>query len=103
MFAGVFDEFFGLPTHPLAVHAPVVLIPIVAIAAIVFAARPSWRARAWWVMAPLVLFNVVMLFVAKESGESLLEAEQGAVILLGTQQAISDHKSLGENQVWHKQ
>jgi hypothetical protein len=96
MIAGVFDEFFGVPTHPLAVHAPVVLIPILAIAAIVFAVRPSWRARAWWVMVPFVLFSVVMLFVAKESGESLLDAEQGSVVLLGTQQTISDHKSLGE-------
>ena len=37
-----------------------------------------------------------MLFVAKESGESLLNAEPGAVLLLGTQQAIADHQSLGE-------
>jgi hypothetical protein len=96
MIAGIFDELFGVPTHPLAVHAPVVLIPIAAIAAVVFAVRPAWRARAWWVMLPVVLFNVVMLFVAKESGESLLNAEPGAVLLLGTQQAIADHQSLGE-------
>ena len=28
MIAGVFDEVFGVPTHPLAVHAPIVLVPI---------------------------------------------------------------------------
>jgi hypothetical protein len=96
MIAGIFDEFFGVPTHPLAVHAPVVLVPLVAIAAIVLAVRPAWRVRAWWVMVPVVLFNVVMLFVSKESGEALLNAEPEAVVLLGTQQAIADHESLGE-------
>ena len=73
MFAGVFDEFFGVPTHPLAVHAPVVLVPIAAVAAVVLAIKSDWRARVGWLMPAAVFALVAMLFVAKESGESAKE------------------------------
>ncbi len=89
MIAGVFDEFFGVPTHPLAVHAPVVLVPILAIVAIVFAARPNWRQRGWIAMPVAVFVMAVMLFVAKESGESAEAANN----VFGD---IADHKELGE-------
>jgi preprotein translocase subunit SecG len=75
MFAGVFDEFFGVPTHPLAVHAPVVLVPIAAVAAVGLAVRSDWRVRVGWLMPAAVLVLVAMLFVAKESGEAAEEAD----------------------------
>ncbi len=75
MFAGVFDEFFGVPTHPLAVHAPVVLVPIAAVVAVVLAVRSDWRSRIGWLMPAAVFILVVMLFAAKESGEAAKEAE----------------------------
>ncbi|MEP1122277.1 MAG: DUF2231 domain-containing protein [Ilumatobacter sp.] len=70
MIAGIFDETFGVPTHPLAVHAPIVLIPILAIVSIVVLFRRTWRERSAIPLAGLALVMVVMLFVAKESGES---------------------------------
>ncbi|MFK7919171.1 MAG: hypothetical protein AB8G14_13935 [Ilumatobacter sp.] len=94
MFAGVFDEFFGVPTHPLAVHAPVVLIPILAVVAVVFAVRSAQRRRIWWLMPAGVFVMTAMLFVAKESGESLLSSAD--VFLMGTEEQISNHQSLGE-------
>lgn len=75
MIAGVLDDVFGVPTHPLAVHAPVVLVPIAAVVAVVLAARTDWRVRVGWLMPAAVLVLVAMLFVAKESGESAKEAE----------------------------
>jgi len=75
MFAGVFDDFFGVPTHPLAVHAPVVLVPIAAVVAVVLAIKSDRRARVGWLMPAAVFVLVAMLFVAKESGESAKEAE----------------------------
>ena len=75
MFAGVFDEFFGVPTHPLAVHAPVVLIPLLAIASIVVLFRQPWRERASIPLAALAFVMVAMLFVAKKSGESAKAAD----------------------------
>jgi len=75
MFAGILDEFLGVPTHPLAVHAPLVLIPIAAVVAVVFAFRADWRRRVGW-FAPATVFVLVgMLYVAKESGESAAAAD----------------------------
>lgn len=74
MFAGVFDEFFGVPTHPLAVHAPVVLIPILAVAAVVVLFRSAWRAATAIPFATAAVVLVGMLFVAKQSGESAKNA-----------------------------
>ena len=37
------DNLFGLPAHPLVVHAAVVLLPMAAIATVVVAAVPRWR------------------------------------------------------------
>ena len=43
------DTIAGIPSHPLFVHAPVVLIPLVGLAAIILAFRPDWRrALGWW-------------------------------------------------------
>lgn len=74
MIAGVFDQFLGVPTHPLAVHAPLVLIPLAAIVAVVFVVRPDWRRRAGWFSPVVVFVLVAMLFVAKESGEAARDA-----------------------------
>lgn len=74
MVAGIFDEFFGVPTHPFAVHAPIVLIPIVSIVSIVVLFRSTWRERASVPIAGLAVVMVGMLFFAKESGEALEES-----------------------------
>lgn len=70
MLAGVFDEFLGVPTHPLAVHAPIVLIPLLAIVSAVALFRSRWRERASIPLAALAVVMVAMLFAAKESGEA---------------------------------
>ena len=66
-----FDDLFGLPAHPLIVHAAVVLLPLAAIGVVLSAAVPRWR-RMW---APVALVmsvaGTVAIYLAKESGESL--------------------------------
>ncbi|MDG1266504.1 MAG: hypothetical protein P8O03_09285 [Ilumatobacter sp.] len=94
MIAGLFDEFFGVPTHPLAVHAPVVLVPIFAVVAVMLAVKSDWRVRVGWFMPVVVFVLVAMLFVAKESGESLLVSEAENLFLLGSPQQIADHEDL---------
>lgn len=37
--------YSGLPAHPLFLHVPVILIPVVAIGALALAARPRWLER----------------------------------------------------------
>ncbi len=87
--AGVFDEFWGVPLHPLAVHAPVVLVPVAAIVAVVLAVRSDWRNRIGWFMPAGVLALVAMLFVAKESGQAAADADN----VFGD---ITEHQDLAE-------
>lgn len=63
------NQFNGLPTHVLAVHAAVVLVPLAALLGILFAVP---RTRAWSRL-PLVLASgtaVVAVFVAKQTGQA---------------------------------
>jgi len=92
MIAGIFDEFFGVPTHPLAVHAPVVLIPLLAVVSVAVLFRSSWRERASVALAASALVMVAMLFVTKESGQALKGSETP---LFGTQDMLDRHEDLG--------
>ncbi len=84
----MFDEFFGVPLHPLAVHAPVVLLPIAAVVSVVALSRTAWRDRLGWWLAGGVGALVVMLFVAKESGEEVKNQAYGVA-------TIDRHEELG--------
>jgi uncharacterized membrane protein len=66
----VFDTIAGLPIHPLAVHAVVVLLPLACLLTIATALRPSWRRHARWVFGFNALVAAAAL-AAKQSGERL--------------------------------
>lgn len=83
---------FGLPAHPLLVHAVVVLVPLVAIGAVAAVLWPSLRARIGWLLAAGALLNLVLTPFTVASGEALEEhvrenaaleshAEQGQLLL----------------------
>lgn len=67
----MFSTIFGLPTHPLIVHAVVVLVPLAAISALVVAVWPAARAR----YAPLALgiatLALISVPLATHTGEQL--------------------------------
>ena len=66
----MFGQVNGLPTHALALHAAVVLVPLSALLGLLFALP---RSRAWS-RVPLVVVSVaavVAVFVARQSGEQL--------------------------------
>ena len=68
-------EINGLPLHPLAVHAAVVLAPLVALLALA-SLVPSWRDRLRW---PLVVGAVVAIgavALAFVSGNSFRNANE---------------------------
>jgi hypothetical protein len=67
------SELFGLPAHPLVVHAAVVLLPLAAITTVVCAALP--RARRFYapVALALALAAAVSVGLAQGSGEELEE------------------------------
>lgn len=88
------EKIFGLPAHPLLVHAPVLLIPLCAIGAIWIAISPTWRHRIGWIVVALSGVAVVASQLAAGSGETLEEA-------LGEEDAlIQRHAELGDTFVW---
>jgi uncharacterized membrane protein len=84
------DEIFGVPAHPLFVHAPLVLTPILALWAMGMVLRPAWRRHAWWLFgATLVVFIATVL--ATQSGEELYERLES-----GIGKIADEHQELGE-------
>jgi len=83
-------EIAGLPAHFLVVHAAVVLTPLAAALAIVFAVAPRWRYLSRWpaAIAGVAAFGAV--WVARLSGTSYVDTNPGLA------QAVEDHRRLGE-------
>jgi len=67
------DKLFGLPAHPLIVHAAVVLVPLAAIGTIAIAFWPSARRKIGWVVVGLALVGTFSCWLASQSGEALQE------------------------------
>ena len=65
--------FAGLPLHPLLVHSAVVLVPLVAIGALVMSYLPSFSRRHGKIILILAVIAQVSLFLAKISGEAFAE------------------------------
>lgn len=65
------ESLFGLPAHPLVVHAAVVLLPLAAVATIVVALVPRARRHYAPVALGLALAATVAVGLAQGSGEEL--------------------------------
>lgn len=79
----------GIPIHPLVVHGVVVLIPLAALGVILIAFIPKWRERYGSLVVILALLPLLMIPVAKQSGEQLKE-------VVGDSDAVKTHAELGE-------
>jgi hypothetical protein len=69
--SSLFDTAFGLPLHPLAVHAAVVLVPLAALGALIMAVSPRLSRRYGGLIVVTGVAAFVASFVAKEAGEAL--------------------------------
>jgi hypothetical protein len=78
----------GLPAHPLVVHALVVGVPVMALAAVAMLFRAGWRRHWAWPIAVADVLLAVTSLVARSTGEGLQEALGGAV--------AQDHAELGD-------
>ena len=65
------DTIFGLPVHPLVVHATTVIVPSAAVAVLLAAVWPRFRRWAGWLPLALSLLAVVLTPLSTESGEAL--------------------------------
>jgi hypothetical protein len=69
----MFDTFFGLPLHPLVVHATEVIVPLAAVLVVLTAAWPRFRRWAGYLTLGITLVALVLVPISKESGEQLEE------------------------------
>lgn len=67
------DSVFGLPVHPLIVHATVVIVPLAALSVALASVWPWFRAWAGWLPLALSVVGVVLVPLTTGSGESLQE------------------------------
>jgi len=82
-----FGMIAGLPLHPLLVHSAVVLVPLVAIGALVMSYLPSFSRRHGKLILILALVAQVSVFLAKMSGEAFSEI---------LKKDVEKHAELGE-------
>jgi uncharacterized membrane protein len=88
------DSVFGLPVHPLVVHATVVLVPLTALVLALAVSLPRFRAWAGWLPLGLAVVSVVLAPVSTMSGDRFEE-------LLGIDpEVIERHRELGGMLIW---
>lgn len=63
----------GLPLHPLLVHSALVLVPLVALGALVMSYLPSFSRRHGKIILILAVVAQISVFLAKMSGEAFSE------------------------------
>ncbi len=69
----VLDKLFGLPAHPLIVHAAIVLVPLAALGTLAIAFWPTARRRIGWIVVAMAFVGTVSCYAASKSGEALQE------------------------------
>ena len=91
------SSVFGVPLHPLVVHAVVILVPLTAVMVLLAAAVPAFRRWAGWLPLAAAASCVVLTRVASDSGSNLqrLEAEEGKL-----KPQVAPHQALGDQLIW---
>lgn len=85
---------FGLPAHPLVIHVPVILVPLVGLAALALVARPAWMERWGVVTGVFAVAALAGTIVAVGAGQALRDDRGGGGMGGGR---IADHAQAGEN------
>ena len=91
----MFERFGDLPLHVLVIHVTVLVLPVGALTAIVFALVPKWRWLLRWPTALLGVGSLVLAYVAKESGKAFVKAKPAL------QQLIGEHEKRGNLLFWY--
>jgi len=93
----MFDTILDLPVHVLVVHAVVVLGPLAALTALLYAAWPALRRLLRWPLLVLGAIAAGSVFVATRSGEELERRVLADPALSEAQvERIGAHTDLGE-------
>jgi hypothetical protein len=89
----VLDTIFGLPMHPLIVHATVVIVPIATLLVGLAAVYPRFRAWVGPVPALTALLSCVLVPLSTGSGEELQHR-------VGETSLVEKHQELADTLIW---
>jgi hypothetical protein len=89
----VLDTIFGLPMHPLIVHATVVIVPSAALLVALAAVYPRFRAWVGPVPALAALLSCILVPLSTGSGEELQHR-------VGDTSLVEKHADLAESLIW---
>lgn len=97
----MFEEFLDLPLHPLAVHLPIVLIPLLIMVALAYALIPPVRRLTWWALIGLAVVAPAVTWATRESGYELRArlAEQDA-LPAPLAEDVDEHARLSHILIW---
>lgn len=91
------ETFFGLPLHPLVVHAPVVLVPLTALGLVAVVVVPRWR-RPY---GPLLVLGAIAASSSAWAARLTGEAFEESLDLSGpVAEKVAIHESLGTTLPW---
>ncbi len=91
------ESLFGLPAHPLIVHAAVVLVPGAVLALLATGWRPSWRRQFAIPVLLIALAGAFAAILAAGTGEPLEDAVKDAARAAGSDARFGDHPEQGES------
>jgi hypothetical protein len=86
------ETLFGLPAHPLVVHAAVVLVPLAALGTVAIALWGRAR-RLGWIVVAFGVAAFVFTLLAQGSGEDLEHK-------VDESELVEEHAELGDTMPW---
>jgi hypothetical protein len=96
----VFEQFLGIPAHPLIVHAAVVFVPLLALGTVVYAVLPGLRRHIRWAVIALAFVGPGAATLAKLSGDAFKQRLIGRGISGDILTKISQHQAYGDRTMW---
>ncbi|WP_433124666.1 DUF2231 domain-containing protein [Micromonospora sp. CA-240977] len=97
----MFEEFMGLPAHPLVLHAAVVFVPLLALLTVGYAFVAPIRPHTRWVLGLLAVGAPVAALLAKLSGDAFFERMRAANrVTPEFVPKIEAHQDFGDITLW---
>jgi uncharacterized membrane protein len=96
----VFDQLNGMPVHVLLVHAAVVFVPLLAVAAVTYALIPRLRNKIGWAAALLAVGAPAAAFVAKLSGQAFKQRLLDGGMKGEGLAKVTAHQGYGDRTFW---
>lgn len=96
----MFEELLGLPAHPLLVHAAVVFVPLLSIAAAGYALAPPIRRHIAWAVVGLAVVAPLAAWFATLSGNALRARLASQGMAAEVLARIDEHRDFGNLTLW---